>query len=547
MSNSFFNWSSSPSRLVRFDTARASDVNGALDSVETGFDAVELKTNAALKLQPGETAAVISGSGARANKLLSFDASGNPETVYSGTDLETVSNNISSINTVASNIGNIAAMAGAASPSPIVVTAEANVSFSAAPSAAPLVIRIDANREMILFADGTNLHAVVYDDATKTFGASVLVRTEVSTIVAMATLAGADSVLVCSAYSVALNAVLLTVSGTTITVNTAAKATLSNSIFGSQFYGMSSLVQVGSSYVLSYAMNPGGSALRALTISGTSVTIGSQVLTSGTSIAYSPVVQAVDSTTILAVSITGTSTIYASPYTVSGTTLTLGTQASFATASLPGFYGRLSSGRFALSYSNTQYYGAIIDVTGTVATVSTVQLYTSGAPASYFVVSGNQVLLDTGVNYVNVLTDNAGTAVAGTAIPGTSTYSTCGQYMYSTSPYLNSLRRYTISGNNPVMSPVYAPCTNVQVPSRPIYTYGLIRVHGGSLSDGTRVVQSQSNEVDSVVLTGTTGFSFTNNSFQVGLNTPLYSADNAAWLYYSVSSTVLNIRRVVLQ
>lgn len=87
MSNSFFDWSTSPNRLVRFDTARAEDINAALDSASSGFDGVEIKTNAAIKLPDGETAVAIGAVAARANKVLSFDASGNPETSVTVTEV----------------------------------------------------------------------------------------------------------------------------------------------------------------------------------------------------------------------------------------------------------------------------------------------------------------------------------------------------------------------------------------------------------------------------------------------------------------------------
>lgn len=93
MSNNFFDWSTSPNRLVRFDTARAEDINAALDSASSGFDGVEIKTNAAIKLPDGETATAIGAVAARANKVLSFDASGNPVTSILGSDVANAQTN----------------------------------------------------------------------------------------------------------------------------------------------------------------------------------------------------------------------------------------------------------------------------------------------------------------------------------------------------------------------------------------------------------------------------------------------------------------------
>jgi hypothetical protein len=76
--NSFFDWASSLSRFVRFDAARADEVNSALDEVSAGFDDVEIKTNAAIKLPDGETSAALGNAAARIGKVLSFDATGQP-------------------------------------------------------------------------------------------------------------------------------------------------------------------------------------------------------------------------------------------------------------------------------------------------------------------------------------------------------------------------------------------------------------------------------------------------------------------------------------
>ena len=76
----------------------------------------------------------------------------------------------------------------------------------------------------------------------------------------------------------------------------------------------------------------------------------------------------------------------------------------------------LSSGRFAVIYANTQTWGAIVTVTSTTASATTVQL---GAGASAngggTKVGGNQLIVGASATEVNVLTDVSGTATAGTA------------------------------------------------------------------------------------------------------------------------------------
>lgn len=77
MSNSFFDWTQSPTRFVPRDFARAEDVNEALDSASQGFEDVELALSYTFRLAPGTGNLQLSLTpGQRANKLLGFDAAG---------------------------------------------------------------------------------------------------------------------------------------------------------------------------------------------------------------------------------------------------------------------------------------------------------------------------------------------------------------------------------------------------------------------------------------------------------------------------------------
>lgn len=81
----YFNWPSSLKRLVRFDAARAEDVNDALDELTAGLDQLDLDTDRSIKLPIGtadQTLAMTSGQ--RANLLLAFDSSGNIAAVAGG-------------------------------------------------------------------------------------------------------------------------------------------------------------------------------------------------------------------------------------------------------------------------------------------------------------------------------------------------------------------------------------------------------------------------------------------------------------------------------
>lgn len=85
MSNSIFDWPSSLKRFVRFTTAKAEDVNDALDGLSAGLDTVEANLARAVKLPAGTADQTITLSPAqRANLLLSFDALGNITAITGG-------------------------------------------------------------------------------------------------------------------------------------------------------------------------------------------------------------------------------------------------------------------------------------------------------------------------------------------------------------------------------------------------------------------------------------------------------------------------------
>ena len=74
----YFDWTASLKRFVRFDTARSEDVNDALDELTAGLDDLDLDVNRSIKLPSGTADQTLAlGSGARANKVLAFDGSGN--------------------------------------------------------------------------------------------------------------------------------------------------------------------------------------------------------------------------------------------------------------------------------------------------------------------------------------------------------------------------------------------------------------------------------------------------------------------------------------
>ena len=307
-------------------------------------------------------------------------------------------------------------------------------------------IDLGSSRELILSASAA--YAVVYDRSTNTFGSSTLVRS--GSLTSYAVLSGVDQVLVVSGQvgSTAMQAVVLSISGTTITVNTAASATLSANL--DSFAQEPPVIAAGSSFVVSYKTATPDCQLRAISISGTTVTIGSAVTLSGTQGAYDVLgtqggapIFAIGSVVIAGSYVTGTA-VYFQPYTVSGSTLTLGTGASRTGAGCTLYkFIDTGSGRLISIHktSSSLYEGSVLTLSGTTVTLSNVTLWTSTVSAinEAVVVSSSKVLIvgDSTTSNLYLLTDTSGTASAGsvaTAMGVSSNYFTA-YYVDGTNVY----------------------------------------------------------------------------------------------------------------
>lgn len=322
-------------------------------------------------------------------------------------------------------------------------------------------LSIDATRELLIFTSTTAVQAVVWDNTAKVFGTAVLVRAFAAAPGVGALLIGADKVLVLSAPASAntLEAVVLTFTGATITVNTAATQAMPQAMHVNAGDGKTNGiahggVACGSSYVFSLKL---ASSVRtiAVTVSGTTPTIGTSLDMGGSGSV--PHILGIDSTRLLCLYYTG-AVITAVPITVSaGTTLTAGTSASFgAGSSAWRHFTALTTGRWAVVYTATNSYGAIVSVSGTVATVSTVLLNAAADLSAGAVVKiGDQLVVQCSTTKVNVLTDVTGTATAGTAVT-TQTLSSSGACCAFGSDYAvfggsSVFSTIKISGNDPVV------------------------------------------------------------------------------------------------
>lgn len=287
-------------------------------------------------------------------------------------------------------------------------------------------IDLGGGREILVHAKVSNgyTYATVYDRSTNTWGASTLVRSAdgyTAGAFVAACLSGTDQVLVCSAPgSTAFEAVCLTVTGTSIAVGTAATTALSATL--STFADGCGLIAVGSSFVTSYTVATPAAQIRAMSISGTTVTIGAASVLDGTA---SGLIAAATSHVIAVSEVPATFTSYSKPYLVSGSSLTAGTGTSTAV-------GAAATNGSKLAALGTRWF-TIWNVAGSVAcyaniislnatgngttTVSNVTILANGFTDAIVVSSSKVLVLGNATSSnANILTDTAGTASAGTAI-----------------------------------------------------------------------------------------------------------------------------------
>ena len=280
-------------------------------------------------------------------------------------------------------------------------------------------IALDSDRTCFLFG-GVGCYAIVYDASTQTWGSATLVRASVANGAFLGVLAATDKVLVVSNDSTTgMEAVTLTIATNTITVNTGTKATAT---LGGTWNAYGQLVAVGAAWVVSYTHTSTG-YLRAITVSGTTPTIGAQK--TPTVASASPLMLFVSGSVLRTIGAQA-GQFYCEPFTLSGTTLTGGTytNAPYTTATFRAFLN--GNGNIVCHYINTTHYATIFKLTGTVEAASSVSLGTVPADvtnhADYVQVTASKTAFVADASsttwYANILTDTSGTASAGTQISG---------------------------------------------------------------------------------------------------------------------------------
>lgn len=341
-----------------------------------------------------------------------------------------------------------------------------------------MTVKLSNTSEMLIISGNNAVVAGVWDDTAKLWGSWVTVRTGGVLYNIAANAISSTSVLVCTLQNntTALQTVVLSVSGTTITVNTPVNTTLPTTLYlpygsnsGNSTYG--GLVTVGTSYVLalSLAGSTGQPYACAITVSGTTPTIGTAVAGNGsyTNCGQYWLQYATSSSvsTFFGVDQTN-SAIYVVPFSISGTTVTAATRggASVSYSGTPvGVYAApLSSGRYiALSTSASGTSITLWTISGNTVTQSGSTVNdTSVISTTSAMVFGSQVIYSS-VGTVNVVTDSAGTLVTGTVIAHSTNGNafpvgtTATQMIYGSNSAGSRVEVISISGNNPIASNVF--------------------------------------------------------------------------------------------
>lgn len=320
---------------------------------------------------------------------------------------------------------------------------------------------LDSDRQFIA-CWGSSCYGIIYNKTTNTWGNEVLLRSSLDGAIFIKS--ATDQILMLDGLntSTTLNMTVLSISGTTITVNTSVPKTLAGN-----FTSFGDLIAVGTSWVVSFLRATTAAGHIAITISGTTPSAGSESSLSGTAIAAH--LYANTSSTYTCVSSTS-GNLYAKTNSLSGTTITTGTENNIVISNSTFRTMMMSSGRIAIMTINSTSVGGFISVSGTVPTISTAALssgnFTVGSN-DWIAVSSSKVLCmmggSTGVVYFNNLIDSSGTASAGTAINLTGT-SISGNFNYILDISGNTVRATTqyVSGttNNVIVCKIDASGTS---------------------------------------------------------------------------------------
>lgn len=395
-------------------------------------------------------------------------------------------------------------------------------------------VQLTATTELVFFygSGGTGIYAAVWNDTTKTFGATTLINSaDIGPSGGLGTSqdnfasiqVSSNTVLACWLLNnlATLTAVVITVSGTTISVGT--PTTVSSSvgyfIVGGFNNGYNRLQQCGSSYVLS-VWDTAIIYFRAMTVSGTTVTIGSQLSYNDAVLQGPPLALAMSSSVFGVAYIRNDQNPVYRIFSVSGTTLTSaggGFAPGGTAAASGGTYagGVLSTGRMIFCYRRASEARAVIfDQAGNAnsAAFSPI-LSTSNTTAQ---VIGDRLFVCGGSNDSVVIQDNAGTPSVGSSFSTGTEGSRVITFFDGTNVYLgrsfngpNPVFVYSTSGTTATLNAVYPSAiitsntTGAFTASMPAYNlvYANLEYSGNNYSYGN-IYNSARTKVAAIGNTG---------------------------------------------
>lgn len=326
----------------------------------------------------------------------------------------------------------------------------------------------DGRHIFLVRSVGVGTYIFSYSDVTDTAGTPVLLTGWDGIHNGMIKTSANAVMVVYNNYSTAdCGIVVVTLSSNVCTVNTAVTWSAPHTT-----YGKFSISAVGTSWIVA-AVGQFSAQVFAITLSGTTITKGTDVTLTGIGAGFSPVqVVAFTSALFLVVAKnSGTSGLYWYGFSVAGTTISSG---SLGTVGNSANYvcRRFDSGRVGLVWIDPNLKCAVINMTTINPTVNTGSLGAITIASAAKIITkrvANQLIVATAGtsstdNTVNVLTDNAGSATVGTAISG----KVVGEngYMFmgedASSMYLGcayqsvetelTVEKITISSNNPVVT-----------------------------------------------------------------------------------------------
>lgn len=400
-----------------------------------------------------------------------------------------------------------------------VTASYSNPTLTATGTYTPQIITVDADRIAFLFG-GATCYVVVYNKTTQTWGTATAVRASIQNGTYTGILAATDKLLVCTCdATTGMETVTVSLSGTTPTVNTGTKAstTLAGNISASGL-GFGRIIAVGSSWAVSYGRDTTTCGIRAITVSGTTPTVGAEAAVSSSLAGFANLYAS--GSVLRAVLKYSNTSLTCQPYTVSGSSLSAGTAATVTTESGSPFRAFLNgNGNIVANYMNSNHSATIFKLTGTVEAASTAVLSSTGPSVNitntdYAVISAGKTVYisygGTSTWYSNILTDTAGTASVGTEISG---------LMAATVSYLAKLGvsgntvRFAVtagttqggqitldcSGTSPVLSAAnFCPLSGLQYPATASNRYGELYPSQMNVGTSSHIVSGGAYEFDTI-------------------------------------------------